>query len=85
MFKRIGPVRTFASPNEQGKKLRVTATRRTDKKFNKNLINVKIVNKIGFVSPGKNLESRSWPHHFGLMIVAACQERPTLPKFVWSP
>jgi hypothetical protein len=53
MFKRIGPIHTFASPNEQGKKPRVTATRRTDKKFNKNLIDVKIVNKIGFVSLGK--------------------------------
>ena len=82
-FKRTGPVHTFASPNTPA-----VITTKSDRdavhaeNFDNSVVNVKIVQKIGFCRPqrGTNFAGCSWPESFRSIIVVADQPAPEL---VW--
>jgi len=82
-FTRTGPVHTFASPNTPA--IIKTESDRDAvhrENFDGNVVNVKIVKKIGFCRPqqGTSFLGCSWPHHFRSIIVVADQN---FPQLVW--
>jgi hypothetical protein len=81
-FKRAGPIRTFASPNTPA--VIVTKQDRDAvhrENFDPGIVNVKIVQQIGYCRPGKGVfRGCSWPEDFRSIIVTASAKQPEL---VW--